>query len=39
MDHHGLVVIQEGLVIAGGMEKAQQVTAKVAVISKQPKEK
>ncbi len=39
MDHHGLVVIQEGLVIVGGMEKGQQVTAKVAVLSKQPKEK
>ncbi len=39
MDHHGLVAIQEGLVVAGGMEKGQQVTAKVAVLSKQPKEK
>ena len=39
MDHRGLLVISEGLVIAGGMEKGQQVTSKVAVLSKQPKEK
>ena len=37
MDHRGLLVIQEGLVIIGGMEKGQQVTSKVAVMSKQPK--
>jgi N-acetylneuraminic acid mutarotase len=37
MDHHGLLVIQEGLVVIGGMEKGQQVTSKVAVLSKQPK--
>jgi hypothetical protein len=39
MDHRGLLVIPEGLVIAGGMEKGQQVTSKVAVLSKQPKGK
>ncbi len=36
MDHRGLLVIQEGLVIIGGMDKAQQVTSKVAVLSKVP---
>jgi hypothetical protein len=30
-------VIQEGLVIVGGMQKGQQVTAKVVVMPKQPK--
>ena len=39
MDHRGLLVIQEGLVIAGGMQKGQQVTSKVVVMSKQPKAK
>ena len=39
MDHRGLLVIPEGLVIAGGMEKGQVVTSKVAVLSKQPKGK
>lgn len=39
MDHRGLLVIQEGLVIPGGMQKGQQVTSKVAVLPKQPKEK
>src|SRR4029077_10337886 len=37
MDHRGLWVIQEGLVIVGGMQKGQQVTAKVVVMPKQPK--
>jgi len=39
MDHRGLLVTREGLVIIGGMEKGQQVTAKIALISKQPKSK
>ncbi len=39
MDHRGLVVLPEGLLIAGGMEKGQQVTARVAVLPKPPKEK
>src|SRR5581483_8428170 len=37
MDHRGLLVISRGLVIAGGMEKGQQVTAKVQVLPKQTK--
>lgn len=32
MDHHGLLVIPEGLVILGGMEKGQQVTSRVTLI-------
>jgi N-acetylneuraminic acid mutarotase len=32
MDHRGLLVTRRGLVIAGGMEKGQQVTAKVTVV-------
>ena len=32
MDHHGLAVIPEGLVVAGGMEKGQQVTARVSIL-------
>jgi N-acetylneuraminic acid mutarotase len=32
MDHRGLLVTQHGLVIVGGMEKGQQVTAKVTVV-------
>ncbi len=32
MDHRGLLVAREGLVIVGGMEKGQQVTAKVTVV-------
>src|SRR3984893_4453981 len=39
MDHRGLLAIPEGLVIAGGMEKGQQVTARVTVLAKQKKEK
>jgi N-acetylneuraminic acid mutarotase len=34
MDHRGLLVTPEGLVIIGGMEKGQQVTGKIAVLSK-----
>jgi len=32
MDHRGLVVVGHNLVIVGGMEKGQQVTAKVTVV-------
>ena len=32
MDHRGLLVTHRGLVIVGGMEKGQQVTAKVTVV-------
>jgi hypothetical protein len=32
MDHRGLLVTRRGLVIVGGMEKGQQVTAKVTVV-------
>jgi N-acetylneuraminic acid mutarotase len=39
MDHRGLLVIQEGLVIIGGMQKGQQVTSRVAVLPKEPKDK
>jgi N-acetylneuraminic acid mutarotase len=39
MDHRGLLVIPEGLVIIGGMEKGQQVTARVTVLPKPGKEK
>ena len=39
MDHRGLLVIQEGLVIVGGMQKGQQVTTRVAVLPKQSKAK
>jgi len=39
MDHRGLLVIPEGLVIIGGMEKGQQITARVAVLPKQVKSK
>lgn len=34
MDHRGLLVTNEGLVIIGGMAKDQQVTARVALLSK-----
>jgi len=34
MDHRGLVVMPEGLVIIGGMEKGQQVTGRVAIVPK-----
>ncbi len=32
MDHRGLLVTHRGLVIVGGMEKGQQVTAKVSLV-------
>jgi N-acetylneuraminic acid mutarotase len=32
MDHRGLLVTHQGLVVVGGMEEGQQVTAKVTVI-------
>lgn len=34
MDHRGLVVLPQGLLIIGGMEKGQQVTARVQVLRK-----
>lgn len=39
MDHRGLLVTHEGLVIIGGMEKGQQVTAKIVLLAKQAKAK
>jgi N-acetylneuraminic acid mutarotase len=36
MDHRGLLVLPEGLVIVGGMEKGQQVTSRVAFLPKVP---
>lgn len=39
MDHRGLLVMPQGLVVIGGMEKSQQVTAHVAVVPKQAKGK
>jgi N-acetylneuraminic acid mutarotase len=39
MDHRGLLVTHEGLVLIGGMEKGQKVTAKVVLLSKEPKAK
>jgi hypothetical protein len=39
MDHHGLVVTPQGLVVIGGMEKGQQVTPRLTVLPKQPKAK
>jgi N-acetylneuraminic acid mutarotase len=39
MDHHGLAVIPEGLVVVGGMEKGQQVTARVSILPKLAKTK
>ena len=32
MDHRGLLVARDGLVIVGGMEKGQQITSKVTVV-------
>jgi N-acetylneuraminic acid mutarotase len=32
MDHRGLLVTREGLVMVGGMEKGQQVTSKVTIV-------
>jgi len=37
MDHRGLLVTPEGLVVIGGMEKGQQVTGNIQVLSKEPK--
>lgn len=39
MDHRGLLVTPEGLVLIGGMEKGQKVTARVTLLSKEPKAK
>jgi hypothetical protein len=39
MDHRGLLAIPDGLMIIGGMEKGQQVTARVAVLPRQAKGK
>jgi N-acetylneuraminic acid mutarotase len=39
MDHRGLLVTPEGLVLIGGMEKGQKVTDVVTLLSKQPKAK
>jgi hypothetical protein len=39
MDHRGLMVVPDGLVIVGGMEKAQQVTSRVVVLPKAGKAK
>jgi len=39
MDHRGLLVMPHGLVIIGGMEKGQQVTARVEVLPKQSRTK
>ena len=35
MDHRGLLVTHEGLVLIGGMEKGQKVTARVTLLAKQ----
>jgi len=39
MDHRGLLVTNEGLVVIGGMDKGQQVTTHVFLLSKEPKTK
>jgi N-acetylneuraminic acid mutarotase len=39
MDHRGLMVLPDELVIAGGMEKGQQVTSRVALLPKAGKAK
>jgi N-acetylneuraminic acid mutarotase len=39
MDHRGLLVTHEGLVLIGGMEKGQKVTTRVALLPKEPKRK
>jgi N-acetylneuraminic acid mutarotase len=39
MDHRGLLVTHEGLVLIGGMEKGQKVTARVTLLSKEAKAK
>jgi len=35
MDHRGLLVTSQGLVIIGGMEAGQHVSARVSVLPKQ----
>jgi len=39
MDHRGLLVTHEGLVLIGGMEKGQKVTTRITLLSKEPKGK
>jgi hypothetical protein len=39
MDHRGLLVTPQGLVIIGGMEKGQQVTARITIVPKAAKAK
>jgi N-acetylneuraminic acid mutarotase len=39
MDHRGLLVTHEGLVLIGGMEKGQKVIDRVTLLSKQPSAK
>jgi N-acetylneuraminic acid mutarotase len=39
MDHRGLLVTSQGLVVLGGMAKGQVVTANVQVVSKRPRRK
>jgi N-acetylneuraminic acid mutarotase len=39
MDHRGLVALPEALIVVGGMEKGQQVSARVAILRKVPKAK
>jgi hypothetical protein len=39
MDHRGLLVTKSNLVIVGGMEAGQKVTAKVIALSKEAKVK
>jgi N-acetylneuraminic acid mutarotase len=36
MDHRGLLATHEGLVLIGGMEKGQKVTARVTLLPKEP---
>jgi hypothetical protein len=37
MDHRGLLDIHDGMVVIGGMEKGQQVSAKVTVVPRKEK--
>ncbi len=39
MDHRGLLATHEGLVLIGGMEKGQKVTARVTLLPKEPNAK
>jgi hypothetical protein len=39
MDHRGLLVTHEGLVLIGGMKKGQKVTDEVTLLPKQAKAK